>query len=502
MKKTLLLASALLVTYASQAQPYIDSLNIMPYQPSSAPSSLITNDSGTVLYFAAQENVHGREMWSMSPTDTFPNRITDINPGSIYSVQSGTDRMFYMDGTIYYAGYDTALGTELFSYKPGQTTATLLKDIDTNPRQGSFPVSFNKMNGKLYFSAKTLDTGHELWEHDPAANTTRALGNLNPGRYDANPRYLTPFQNKLYFQGTNTNTGVELYVFDPVADSIRLVADIEPGPTDGNPLYLLEYNGKLYFIAQESTAGTELYEYDGTNNPKRITDIAPGADNGVYNPANLTIYNNKIFFSGFDANTNNFQLHSYDPSNGNVTLEATINPSGISSIRQLIVYGTKLFFTATGNASGQELWSFDGSTAKMEADIYQGSKNSNITELAVAGTSLYFAATNETYGTELFRYSLYPLSIEQPSTTVSDIKLYPNPAHDNTNARIELQKSETLSIIVTDMQGRVVYNTVKALYSKGTHNINIPLSNLPSGNYLYQLRSDSKTLATGKLIKQ
>lgn len=501
MKRTTLFTLTFLLTHSINAQTYLDSFNIKSHAPDSNPSSFVTDDAGTTLYFVAQEPTYGREIWSFTGTDTFPQRLTDINPGSTYSVSGEPQSMYFMNGTLYFAGYDTAKNTELFSYKPGQS-ATLIEDIDTGANRGSFPKRFQQMNGKLYFTARTLTIGYELMEYDPVTNKVRLLGNLNPGHYDSDPKYLTPFNNKLYYQGTNTNTGTELYMFDPVADSISLVADIEPGADSSNPEHLIVYNNKLYFTAFESSTGFELYEYDGTNPPKRLTDIAAGTANGVYNPSGICIYNSKIFFSGFDGSTSNFQLYSFDPANNNVTKEFSINSTANPMIGNLTVYYPKLFFSATTTINGQELWSFDGSSAKLEADIYPGNTGSNITELKMANNSLFFSAKNPTYGIELFRYSYYPLTIGHAATGITDCTIYPNPAYKTAYLKVGLQKKESLSVTVTDMQGRVVYSSGNELYSEGTHTINIPLNNLASGNYLYQLNSKERLLTTGKFIKQ
>ena len=97
---------------------------------------------------------------------------------------------------------------------------------------------------------------------------------------------LGGINNSLFFQGQNYSGGTadyELWKSGGTQATTALFADLYPGlisgSTNGNsssPANLTVYNNKLYFTANNSTYGQELYSTDGTNAPT-VIDIYAGA---------------------------------------------------------------------------------------------------------------------------------------------------------------------------------------------------------------------------------
>ncbi len=504
MKKLIYLSTLLLITTGVFAQIHLDSFNINTavngsIPASSAPYSLITDGSGT-LYFSASDTNYGRELYKIGSTDTQPQRLTDINTGNGNSLSVGFDNIFAFNGSVFFSASDTFFNSELWKYTPGQG-ASKVAEIDTANNSGSNPSKFIEFNGKLYFAARTMQLGTELYMYDPGNQSVTLVKDIGQGTFSGNPDHLTIFNGKLYFQAYDTSIGRELFELDPATNNVKLVAEIYPGKMSGSPSQLIVFNNKLYFVANDGTSGNELFEYDGSNTPARVTDINPGSGPGLSSTSSLVIFQNKLFFSGYDTASNNYQLFSYHPASSTAALAATINPSGSSFINYLTVYNGKIFFAANDGTNGFELWSYDGTNTKLEHDIIPGNGSSIVSNITFSGASLYFTARATSIGIELFRYSLYPLSVAE-ANTILNTTLYPNPVQDIAHLQFILEESTTLSVTITDMQGRVVYSSGNELYSEGTHNINIPLNNLASGNYLYQLNSKERLLATGKFIKQ
>jgi hypothetical protein len=73
---------------------------------------------------------------------------------------------------------------------------------------------------------------------------------------------------------------------------------------------------------------------------------------------------------------------------------------------------------------------------------------------------------------------------------IKQVKLYPNPATNNgTYVSVNLEKSSTLTISVTDVLGHLVYSTNNE-FGNGEQNIFIPTNNFESGIYNITVASE------------
>ncbi|MFZ6010949.1 MAG: T9SS type A sorting domain-containing protein, partial [Bacteroidota bacterium] len=79
---------------------------------------------------------------------------------------------------------------------------------------------------------------------------------------------------------------------------------------------------------------------------------------------------------------------------------------------------------------------------------------------------------------------------------------FPNPAKDKTTFRFRVNSTNEVHLSLHDNQGRNVKTIAAGTYQPGEHKIETDLTNLPPGNYIYQLKSgffkDSKKLAIVK----
>jgi ELWxxDGT repeat protein len=73
-----------------------------------------------------------------------------------------------------------------------------------------------------------------------------------------------------------------------------------------------------------------------------------------------------------------------------------------SNPSEFLALGSRVFFAATTDETGAELWSTDGTSASLFADIVAGAGSSNATPLAVHNGLLLFRATTAEQGAELW----------------------------------------------------------------------------------------------------
>ncbi len=183
----------------------------------------------------------------------------------------------------------------------------------------------------------------------------------------------------------------------------------------------LELNGKVYFAATDSAHSTELWETDGTAAGTNIVkDINVGAY-GEMTPGcpHFTnefthIFNNEIYFNGFDS-INGMALWKTDgTSNGTIMVKNIHQQSGNQNVffypasRDFYEVNGKLVFVSTDTLYGQELWVTDGTSAgtqllkDINTDTSYNGGNSSPQDFAVLNNKLFFAAYDSTHGHELW----------------------------------------------------------------------------------------------------
>ena len=91
---------------------------------------------------------------------------------------------------VFFEANDDIHGSELWS-SDGTTGGTaLLLDIQPG-EEGSFPQDFATDGRRLYFAATGPEIGSEVWASDGTAGGTRAMTDLWPGVADSRPDMLT-----------------------------------------------------------------------------------------------------------------------------------------------------------------------------------------------------------------------------------------------------------------------------------------------------------------------
>jgi ELWxxDGT repeat protein len=259
---------------------------------------------------------------------------------------------------------------------------------------------------------------------------------------------------------------------------------------------------KMYFIAFTAGYGTELWQYDGTT-VTRLTDIAPGAQNGLYH--SLGYFKGNIIFGG---STDGFFYfpYKYDVSTGQtvcISSDSTSLGSAPTSYRE---YKGNLYF-GTGDGAyfpptkGNELWKYDGINLSMMPEICPGRFGSRPSDYIVHNGYLYFTAQDTTYGNELYR--LYDPTSVVNTRFDGELKLFPNPAATHATLELTLNSAQQISVSVADMAGKEVFTSGIRSFESGKSKLIIPLQSLACGSYSYQLMDGSgRRMANGILIKE
>ncbi|MCY2953926.1 MAG: hypothetical protein NTU53_18445 [Planctomycetota bacterium] len=367
------------------------------------------------LYFRASNYPGGTdsELWRSDGVKA--ERAADVLPGP-----NGSSPAYLtgFNGVLYFQATGATGASRLYQFDPVTSAAGLAPGSSAN---ASVPDELTVYNGNLYFRASKFsgpNIGTELWKFDGA---TQTYTDIYPGAGNSYPQHFIGYNGLLYFNANGpANPGTELYRANGTA--VANAANIYPG-NGSSPESFCVYNGKLLFSANDGTHGRELWSYDSVSNQAVLAaDIVSGGQNSSSNPGGLAVYKSKVYFSATDG-IRGYELWSFDGTAAKMVAE--INPTPDpgngddrmidSSPAGLTVFNNILYFSANDGTHGRELWSYDGSQARMVMDINPGQYGSEVSELIVFRDSLYFSA-DDGYdpGLRSLQTKVYAMVVPEP----------------------------------------------------------------------------------------
>ncbi len=168
------------------------------------------------LYFAADDGVHGTELWSSDGTAAGTALVTDLFPGAVGAAP--TDLAVAGD-RLFFSADDGVHGFELFE-SDGTAAGTRLVEDLAPEADSSYPTQMTVAGDRLYFAADDGLSGNEPWSlplAGPAGCQPSALNLcLNGGRFKVEATWRTPDGRTGAGQavGLSADTGY-FWFFDP-----------------------------------------------------------------------------------------------------------------------------------------------------------------------------------------------------------------------------------------------------------------------------------------------
>lgn len=112
-----------------------------------------------ILYFSADNQTNGNELWRSDGTDAGTIMVKDIRPGS---ADSDPTNLAVSNGVLYFGANNGVNGWEL--WRSDGTTAGTSLVLDLAPDEdASLPEFITGMNSNIYFVATTEESGRELF---------------------------------------------------------------------------------------------------------------------------------------------------------------------------------------------------------------------------------------------------------------------------------------------------------------------------------------------------
>lgn len=326
-------------------------------------------------FFAGRDDEHGVELWVTDGTDAGTHIFADLVPGpegsNVYVIQGAGARLFVA------AASENLGDLKLWVTDGAQPPHTLGADRSLTISY-EWP-SLTNAGDRLYFSGNTPLTGSEPWTSDGTEEGTRTLGNLAVDTApSSSPSYITRAGDLLYFWAAENGYRTQFWRSDGTAEGTFMVFDAQ---TYHHPPLVA---GSLAFL-NDPSYGSPLLISDGTVNGSRRADdfmsrFGPGADLDSLYETGDAVYARVSFQS------------PYAPGRLYRTTAQRTAPAtdlGVTGAGELMDVAGRLFFW-----SDQALWTSDGTPAGTHRIYGEFANASYGSRIVNAGGMAYFLAAS------------------------------------------------------------------------------------------------------------
>lgn len=399
-----------------------------------ASNSLFSNDAfsnDTILYFFAfdESNSNVINLWRTDGSSNGTYFIDSLGPN--YPNKYYEEATFYK-GEFYYfissQSYKTLYATDGSKKKPRKIYAF----NDSNYISRS---SIKVFNNQLYFYGYDTEHGAELWTSDGTSAGTKLMFDLNTGTNSSifNNGKLVSCQNKLFFVAQRySQEGFELFYIDKQSNEPWLLRDFTPLSNKSSQITLIEGNDSFFLFNVLNAAPAETYVSDGnwSNTRKFHTPKEPDPNPyhytyGVHKTKNFTLVSSYTSATGVE-------LFKSDQQFNNLGLLRDINPGIGNSINgsyaKIFEVGKKAYFLGFNFMLGNDIWVTDGTSDSTLIYLEFAGNNQTMSDILHQWNNrLFFAETVDiNIGTELYELNINrSSSIEQQNLFNSGV--YPNP---------------------------------------------------------------------------
>ncbi|WP_445148526.1 ELWxxDGT repeat protein [Baekduia sp. Peel2402] len=407
---------------------------------------------GGFVYFAADDGVHGNELWRTDGTNAGTALVSDVYPG-LPSASSNPHRLTVIGDRLFFNAYDsTTQSPETVFYLDAATPTSVqragARRADNNVvvpavgpivgapngrvvisrllgessnccyavyalplgstefvkiSAGAEDINANNVfspaataGGWTYYSRSNSNVspgqGSELWRTD--GSTTETVADIRPGDAGSGPSAFVATNDRVYFTADDGTHGRELWVTNPSnkADT-HLVHEHVPGSAGtsiNDPGQVANGNILYYVPANDPVTGPEVWRTDGTDAGTHVVkDITPGVG-GVSVPAPFALRGGVGILRGGEI------YASSDGTAAGTSLLGEVAGDGYGP-NSPIVLGDRGYFVGGFTPFGQALWRTDGSaagTVALSAGGFDGTGatggNPSTQSLAVLGSKLIF----------------------------------------------------------------------------------------------------------------
>ena len=355
------------------------------------------------IYFSAMDSTTtGYELWKSDGTEDGTAMLKDIYPGDNWDESSYPADFIEFKGKLYFSAEDEDHGDELWTTDGTEEGTVLFMDIDsregsTGFKYGSNPSNFLIFNEFLYFSASNA-SGKELWRTDGTIEGTVLVKDIVPGTTGSQIRGMvhknldtsrpgsTKFaviDDHFYFQvqlcgsadcvniwkSDGTEEGTVAVTSFEEGDDIQIIASYRGGYVLGESKIVFvvehpEYDEELW-ITDGTLEGTHLVkdinvddDGDGGNDgDSYITRIVAGSGDIFYFSANPGVVNEDALWRTDGTENGTYEVDSL-PINGQTLHKVGYSNSGMTPFGNHLIFSGSVSSPggACGVGCGEDFW--------------------------------------------------------------------------------------------------------------------------------------------------
>jgi len=370
------------------------------------PSALAVNG-----FYVFNDGVNGTELWRTSEAGGEPVMVKDINPSP--GVGSSPDWLTDVRGILFFSADDGVNGQELWKSDGTASGTVMVRNIHPAEGRGSGPSRLFDHNGVLYFTAQGPVSSAELWKSNGTQAGTERVTDLTAAA--GSFRNPVTSGNLLFFLTWHPAGGYRLWRTDGTESGTFILKAL--GATFGPQPELTDVNGRLVFSVQQGISSLRqgsLWRSDGTVEGTvsfRTFEPVPDSDLTV---TQFTSYNSGLYFL-VKHPTGRADLWKTDGTESGTARVGDLPPPVMSINRILGAYAGSLFLDVqegTDSSSDHHIARTQGTPATTfvddaafldDANVYGG-----LEPFTGVGAKLYFGATTEETGRELWVLPLLP----------------------------------------------------------------------------------------------
>ncbi|MEQ1749755.1 MAG: ELWxxDGT repeat protein, partial [Prosthecobacter sp.] len=382
--------------------------NLTPIVVNATPTTAPTLSNRVV--FTADDGSNGVELWHSDGDTNNTQILKELTPGPDGSILANFVSL--PASLVVFTKEDVTTADLSLWRTDGTANGTVqIEDFLTESTPGTAAVSAKlfrnpvRIGSTLYF----MMGDDELWKTNGIndAGTVR-VHRFRSGTQGSAPQKFTQLANgKAVFAASSVSQGNEPWITDGTPAGTVLLGDLVVGTDGSEPMDFTAGTGSQFFFTAELTPGDrEVHFNNGTTNALLQVNASGSAV-----PENLFFNNGTLYFSARTNDTNAEIWKSDGTALGTVLLkDLNTNDSGDINVGsypgQFAAIGNTVYFAATNNFTGRELYKTDGTsvgTVRVKDISVVGSNSSNPEEFVVmpaTGTlrSLYFIATGSGNG--------------------------------------------------------------------------------------------------------
>jgi uncharacterized delta-60 repeat protein len=365
------------------------------------------------MYFAANDGVHGTELWRSDGTAGGTTMVADIVPGSTGSSPS---QLTVAGGHVFFT---TAAGGLWVT----DGTAAGTAELSTVTPASSATIT--AVGNRVFYAATDATAGLELWSSDGTAAGTGRVADIDPGTAGSSPTSLVADGSTLFFLATDGTHGQELWRSDGTAAGTSMVSDVNPGATGGATGSLVVAGGVVYFNGNDGTHGPELWRSNGTAaGTAMVADLVSGT--GGSGPTVMSTASGYLYFYDTDASYATKLYVSDGTAAGTAALMAVSTSTGFAND---LGNGRAVIGLSTGNYATTGLYVLSGTATPVMLEA--GGPSVTYAAAPVNG-QLYFASYTP------YQLSLWRTDGTAAGTTAITSVVMPTAGIDTTSAGFDL----------------------------------------------------------------